>query len=308
MLKLPPFAALRAFEAVSRLGSVTRAGLELHLTHSAVSHQVKSLEDYLKLKLLERDGRRIKLTSEGRSYAYHIRQSLLQIGTVSERVSQRQRSEHITIGLLPSFGAHWLVPRLGHFLQEHPNWHVELLASLEILDFDESPVDCSIRFGHGDAEGAQKMNIMQEWLVLVASPQDTRFSPTQNPADAVQAGPIFLTNEGWASWVGAAGMDVELPPQPMQFNDSNLALEAARNGLGAVLTRWSIAEHWIASGLLQRVCPVLAPHDAGYKLVWPDRSHQSNKIAVFSKWLQQQCAQFEQQTLGMVAGMGTGTW
>jgi LysR family glycine cleavage system transcriptional activator len=302
MLKMPPFAALRAFESASRLTSVSRAAEELHLTHSAISHQIKALEEYLGLKLMERDGRRIKLTHEGRSYAYQIRQSMMQIGSASERISQRQSQEHLTLGVIPSFGAHWLVPRLGQFMAENPKWRVEVLASLEVQSFDESPVDCSVRFGHGEEAGTRTLQVMRDWLVLVAASGDPRFSPRQTPLEALQAGAVLTTNDGWAPWLDQARVEWIPSAQVMQFNDSNLALEAARNGLGAVLTRWSIAQSGLASGLLQQVTPVIAPLTAGYKLVWPDRSHQSHKVLVFAEWLQRQCTAFEQQTLAHIGG------
>ena len=294
MLKLPPLSALRAFEAVSRLGSVTRAAEELHVTHSAVSHQLKLLEEYLDTSLIDRSARRVNLTPEGRVYAYQIRLALQQVAGATNRISMRSQSEHLTIALLPSFGTHWLIPRLPDFYRQHPNWRIELVASLEVVDFDSSPADCAIRFGSIETLGAHTEHLMSEWQLLVASAQDSRFSATQTPAEVAQVGSLITANESWSNWCIAADLDQAVPTPSLIVNDSNLALEAARSGLSVVLTRLSIADYWLRQGALQRVTPILAQHPSDYHLVWPDRSHKTDKLVIFMEWLKEQCRLFEQ--------------
>ncbi|MGL4767386.1 MAG: LysR substrate-binding domain-containing protein [Formosimonas sp.] len=294
MLKLPPLSALRAFEAVSRLGSVTQAAQELHVTHSAVSHQLKLLETYLGVALIDRTARRVNLTSEGRVYASQVRLALQQVAGATERINMRTQAEHLTVAVLPSFGMHWLMPRLADFYAQHPHWRIELVASLEVVDFEVSPADCAIRFGAIKAQDVHSERLMSEWQLLVAAHNDARFSPTQSPYDAAHAGQLIATNEDWNSWCVAAGLEVAQPQQSLIVNDSNLALEAARSGLGMVLTRLSIADLWLKQGWLQKVTPVVAPHPWDYHLVWPNRSHQSDKVQIFAAWLKAQCQLFEQ--------------
>jgi len=293
MLKLPPLSALRAFEAVSRLGSVTAAAQELHVTHSAVSHQLKLLEAYLNIGLIDRSARRVSLTPEGRVYAYQVRLALQQVSSATSRINMRSQSEHLTIALLPSFGMHWLVPRLPDFYAQHPNWRIELIASLEVVDFESSPVDCAIRFGSVETQNTHSEWLMSERQILVASPSDRRFSPTQTPEQAITVGQTIATNESWSSWFLAAGLDATPPPPSLVVNDSNLALEAAKNGLGAVLTRLSIAESWLKQGFVQRITPIVAPYESAYYLLWPNRSHKVEKLLVFAQWLKEQCHVFE---------------
>lgn len=301
MLKLPPLSALRAFEAASRLGSVTRAAQELHVTHSAVSHQLKLLEAHLDISLIDRSTRRVSLTPEGRVYAYQVRLALQQVASATSRINMRSQSEHLTVALLPSFGMHWLVPRLPDFYAQHPNWRIELIAGLDIIDFDNSPADCAIRFGSVEMQGTHSEWLMPEWQMLVASTHDSRFSPTQTPEQAINVGKIIAANESWSNWFLAAGLDVTPPAPSLIINDSNLALEAAKNGLGAVLTRLSIAESWLKQGTLQRITPVVATYPSAYYLLWPNRSHKTDKLVVFTDWLKAQCRAFEQSTSALIA-------
>lgn len=298
MLKLPPLPALRAFEAVARLGSVTRAAEELHVTHSAVSHQVRQLEEYLGIALIDRSARRMHLTPDGRVYAYQIRQSLQQIGGMTERITQRAQSEHLTIAVLPSFATHWLIPRLPSFWQEYPDWQIELVAGLDMTDFDQSPVDCAIRFGEVSMHGLRSELMMGEWQLLVAAAHNPNYYFDQSAQEAFAQGTALLVNEDVSSWSIAAGIDNPTPHEPLVVNDSNVALEAVRMGvIGCTLMRWSIAAHWVQQGLLKQVTPHMAQHVSAYHLVWPNRSHDSAKLNVFKGWLKQQCTQFEQHTL-----------
>ena len=293
MLKLPPLPALRSFEAVSRLGSVTRAAQELHVTHSAVSHQLKLLESHLGIALIDRSTRRMVLTSDGRAYAYQVRQALSQVASATRRIAMRTQAEHLTVAVLPSFATHWLIPRLAGFYALHPDWTIELMASLEMVDFDESPADCAIRFGNVESSGAHSEWLMSEQQLLVAAPDDERFSPTQTPSETLAVNRFITANESWSHWSLAAGLDVPPPSPSFIVNDSNLALEAARSGLGATLTRLSIAELWLRQGWLRPVTRIIAAHTASYHMVWPNRSHQSDKLMIFTDWLKDQCRLYE---------------
>ena len=298
MFKLPPLPALRAFESVARLGSVTRAADELNVTHSAISHQVRVLEEYLGIALIDRSARRMHLTHDGRTYAYQIRQSLQQIGGMTERITQRAQSEYLTIGVLPSFATHWLIPRLPLFRKEYPDWRIELVAGLDMVDFDQSPVDCAIRFGNVSMHGLRSESLMSDWQLLIAEANDSRYHSEQSAHEALTIGSSLFANEDIANWALEAGIDTPTLHEPIIVNDSNLALEAIRTGLiGCALMRWSIAAHWISQGHLKKVTPHMSKHVSGYHLVCPNRNHDSSKLNVFRAWLKQQCNEFEQQTL-----------
>lgn len=303
MLKLPPLPALRAFEAVARLGSVTQASKELHVTQSAISHQVKLLEQHIGIALIDRSSRRMLLTTDGRVYAYQIRQSLQGIGQATERVTQRSRAENLTIAVLPSFGAHWLLPRLAGFYQQYPNWQIELIASVDIIDFEQASADCAIRFSSEEAGGAHSEWLMSDWQLLVAAHNDTRYHGEQTVEQALDAGPILLAHENFSTWCAQVLNYMPSFRQPLIVNDSNLGLEYVRHGSGILLTRWSIAAHGVTQGELKQVTPHLLPHLFHYQLVWPNRSHGSAKLDVFKAWLKQQCADFERDVLAQTMKM-----
>ncbi|TDR31874.1 LysR substrate-binding domain-containing protein [Hydromonas duriensis] len=298
MFSLPPLTALRAFESVARLGSVTRAAEELHVTHSAISHQVRLLEKHLGIALIDRRARRMDLTHDGRVYAYQIRQSLQQIGGITERITQRKQSEYLTIGVIPSFATHWLVPRLPLFWQEYPDWKIELIASLDMQDFEDSSIDCLIRFGEVRMQGLHTEKIMSDWQLLVARDNYDRYTATQNTADALSLGTAILANEDLANWSVTANLENISVSETLVVNDSNLAMEALRNGaVDCILTRLSIVALWIEQGWLKKVTPHMPLHRSNYHLLWPNRSHNSPKLNIFKNWLKNQCNEFEQKVL-----------
>ncbi|MGE8490631.1 MAG: LysR family transcriptional regulator, partial [Paraburkholderia nemoris] len=149
MKPIPPLTALRCFEAVARLGGVTQAARELHVTHSAVSQQIKVLEDSMGVALFMREARGLRLTEEGRLYALDIRMALRDITHATRRAQARPHESELVITTLPSFAQHWLVPRLGSFRDAHPYYRIRLQTSLQVEDFRQGASDIGIRMGQG---------------------------------------------------------------------------------------------------------------------------------------------------------------
>ncbi|MCD4486334.1 LysR substrate-binding domain-containing protein [Chromobacterium vaccinii] len=296
-MALPPLSALRAFVAVARLGSVVAAAEELHVTHGAVSHQLRSLEEYLGVALLNRKGRRTSLTEEGRIYAYQIRQALDNVSLISDRLRKRGGTQRLRVSVLPSFATHWLVPRLGDWLRHHPDLGLSLDASMAFADFEPEALDCAIRFGHGDWPDVHARRLMGDSLLLVASP---RLFPEGAPSlvRALEA-PILQASESWESWLaGAEGGLPPLSPPALEFTDSTQMLEAARQGLGVALTRRSIADALLSRGELVLASEREAAHSSAYYLVWPHRSHGSPRLARFLDWLLSQAEDFQRSLPG----------
>lgn len=128
--RLPALAALRTFEAAARYESFSRAAAELFVTHGAVSHQMRALEEELGQLLFERRGKRVMLTTNGRLYAERVRDALLQIADATRALQASNREKRLTISTMPSFAARWLTPRIGSFIEQHPELEVELLSSI----------------------------------------------------------------------------------------------------------------------------------------------------------------------------------
>ncbi len=304
--RAPPLPALRAFAAWVRLGSVNAAAEELKLTPGAVSHQIRALEEFLDVPLIERNGRRWTLTDTGRIYGYQVRQALQDIVDVTERVrSQRpvQQAQELRVAVLPSFAQGWLLPRLADFTRWHPHVRLQLHGSMDYVDLNEGQVDCAIRFGHGRWPEAEVRPLMGDSLVLLAAPSLLGPEPPQTLQALLQL-PLLHASENWASWLAdlsEAHSGVQRPPAQMTFTDSTHLLEAARQGLGVALSRRSIADN-----LLQRreLIPAHAhecAHASAYYLLLPPGSAKHAAREAFADWLQGTCARFAQRH-----ALGTG--
>ncbi|QLG95910.1 LysR family transcriptional regulator [Pseudomonas yamanorum] len=291
-MKLPPLAALRAFEALARLGKVSQAALELHVTHSAVSHQIRSLEEYLDVALVTRSGRSLVLTDEGRVYAYQIRQALGEIAGVTERLQAKAKHAQLTVSVLPSYGLFWLLPRLKGFMNANPGLHLKLASTMDLVSFEQGLVDCAIRFGHGQWPDVHCEPLMVDSLLVVAAP-GFNGGALPTTAQAVLEQPLLHASESWPVWLSAAGIDGQRPPSILEFTDSTLLLEAVKLGYGIALTRRSIAQALIERGELVKLTDVEPEHSSRYFLVWPTDSKRSIQISSLLVWLKGQVAEYQ---------------
>lgn len=283
MQRIPPLSALRAFEAVARLGSVVKAAAELHLTHSAISHQLRALEDTLGQQLFDRRGKRLAVNENGRVYAMQVRHALSDLSRATGSFLAQSREDELVIGTIPSFGAHWLVPRLPHFTAAYPELKISLRASLAVADLDAEGIDVAIRMGHGGWDKVQQRELFADRLVAVAAPHFNGARLPRTPAEVVAA-PLLLSIENWRPWQEAAGLPAD-DLRGMHFNDSNLVLEAARRGQGVALSRLSLVHGALQDGALVQLTDISVPYPNAYWLVWPVRSAARARVAQFSQWL-----------------------
>lgn len=283
MQRIPPLSALRAFEAVARLGSVVKAAAELHLTHSAISHQLRALEDTLGQQLFDRRGKRLAVNENGRVYAMQVRHALSDLSRATGSFLAQSREDELVIGTIPSFGAHWLVPRLPHFTAAYPELKISLRASLAVADLDAEGIDVAIRMGHGGWDKVQQRELFADRLVAVAAPHFNGARLPRTPAEVVAA-PLLLSIENWRPWQEAAGLPAD-DLRGMHFNDSNLVLEAARRGQGVALSRLSLVHGALQDGALVQLTDISVPYPNAYWLVWPVRSAARPRVAQFSQWL-----------------------
>jgi len=168
--KLPPLGMLRVFEAAARLGSFSAAAEELHVTHSAVSHQIRALEEQLGFALFHREGRGVQLTLVGLELAARVNRALCDIGSAVALLRQRANPRRLTVTTMPSFAARWLAPRLGSFIEQEPDIELNIVTTSAVLDFARDGVDIAIRFGFGEYAGQQVELLMRDEMLVVASP------------------------------------------------------------------------------------------------------------------------------------------
>ena len=162
MSRLPSLNGLRAFEAAARHLSFTKAAEELNVTQTAISHQIKRLEEELGLKLFIRQNRTLALTAEARDYLPGIRAAFQDLRLATERLKRKENANVLIVSTITSFAAKWLMPRLSKFQQQHPTIDVRVTTSTELADFARDGVDVGIRYGHGKWQG-----LRSDWLIAV---------------------------------------------------------------------------------------------------------------------------------------------
>ena len=183
---IPSLPALRAFEAAARLGSISGAAEELHVTHSAISQQVKGLEDALGVKLFGRSGRNVVLTSAGRELALGANEALRAMARTTRQVSQRANPNRLTVTTLPSFATCWLTPRIGRFIEREPEVEINLISTCNVLDFTRDGVDAALRWSHTPDETEDAVQFMRDEMIVVASPDYLKTRVVSAPADLAQ--------------------------------------------------------------------------------------------------------------------------
>lgn len=292
-VRTPPLPALRAFAAVVRLGSVRAAAETLSLTQGAVTHQIRSLEEFLGVSLVQRDGRQLTLTDEGRIYGYQVRQALEDIVEATLRVQgtglASRDSKPLRLAVLPSFVHGWLMPRLGGFRKQHPSIRLSLQASMSFVDLSQGKVDAAIRFGHGQWQNAVTTPLMGDKLVLVGAPSLLQGRETWTLPQLLGL-PILHSSENWAAWLSSVpGYDgsVRRPVPALEFSDSTHLLEAAKLGYGLALTRRVIADTMLSRGELQLAHPHQCEHTSAYFVLTPTGSSREPALDSFISWLQQ---------------------
>lgn len=285
--RLPPLNALKAFEAAARHESFTRAAEELCVTQGAVSHQVKALEGELAIKLFNRERQRLIITEAGRDYLAVVRDALDRIAIGTERLLQRQNAGVLTVSTSPDFAAKWLVHRLGHFAEAHPEIDLRISATLHHVDFAREEVDLAVRHGDGNWPGLDTVRLSPEQLFAVCSPKllsgKRRIS---RPADILKFPLIHMDSRSdWKNWLQEAGIDDAGVTHGPVLNRASMVIDAAINGQGIALARTTLAAWDLIHGHLARPFPLSLPLSKTYWIICPKATANLPKIATFREWL-----------------------
>ena len=276
--------ALRAFEAAARAGSLTRAAEALSLTHGAISHQIKALEESLGVRLVERAGRGIRVTDDGERLATRLRAALAEIADAVREASERRNPRQLRVSVTPSFAARWLLPRLGNFLARHPDIDLDVRSSFALVDFRRDDTDLAIRYGYGSWPDVRAEHLMDDAFFPVCSPRIAPALPA-HPRDLARYTLLRSDDEPWKPWFEAVGLDWPEPTRGPIFNDSSFMLHAAAGGQGVALARSSLVASDVRSGILVRLFDIDVPAPRRYYLVYPPRLAGSPKLVAFREWL-----------------------
>lgn len=287
---LPSLNALQAFESAARHASFTRAARELGVTQTAVSHQVRGLEETLGTSLFRRGPRGVALTREGERWAGELAVVFAQLREAHARLCQPRESSRpaISVSIIPSFAARWLVPRLGRFLVSHPEVDVRVSASERLVDFSVDPVDIAIRFGSGKYPGLVTTKLADDALIAVAAPSLIAKHGRWN------VGHLSSENllhddfpDGWSRWFEACSRALPARVRKSQLTDSSMLVEAVVRGQGVGLARWSLAIDELELGRLALPFPDVPPLPTGhaYYVVAPRESLRRAPVAQFRNWV-----------------------
>lgn len=285
--RLPPLNALRAFEAAARHLSFSRAADELNVTHAAVSHQIKALEEHFGVKLFRRLTRAVRLTDAGQALLPVLRDAFDAIAETAERLRARDESGTLTVATTPAFATRWLVPRLGRFYAAQPDIDVRLSPSMELVDFARDDVDIAVRFGRGDWPGVVAELLMCLDMYPVCSPDlCDRAHPLREPGDLRHVTLLHDDlREDWQRWLvaaGVAGLDLSRGPT---FSETTALLQAAVAGLGVAVGHSALVADDLAAGRLVRPFDITVATDVGFYVVCPGATAARPKVKAFRDWL-----------------------
>ena len=282
---LPSVSALLAFEACARLGSATQAATELSLTQSAISRQIKTLEQQLGVSLMARKGRALVLTQTGTEYVREVREILGRLAQASVNARTERQSGVLTLAILPAFGMHWLAPRLSDFSAAHPEITVNRSTRLRPFSIGSSPFDAAIHFGREDWPGVQYMPLLPEIVVPVCAP-DLAGAPF-DAATALLGHPLLHLEtrpRAWSRWFEAVGLRTE-PPNGMVFDQFATMAQAAMHGLGIALLPTFVAHPYLSEKQLMLASDKTNESIGSYYLVWPDDRPAPAALIAFCDWL-----------------------
>ncbi|NIR31153.1 MAG: transcriptional regulator GcvA [Gammaproteobacteria bacterium] len=286
--KLPSFPAIRAFEAAARHHSFTGAADELCVTHSAVSHQIRLLEEFLGVVLFRREARGVSLTAEGATYLTRVSEALDQLAGATHEIRDQRAAGPLYISSTPVFAERWLVPRLNDFNRHYPDIELHVTASRELVDFTDDRADIAIRFGRRLSGDLHVEPFLESPRFPVASPELLEGKPPiRHPSDLCDY--VLLhdeDNDEWRQWFACAGAeDVAQSDSGPRFGFCNLALRAALEGQGVALAYGAMVAEDLAAGTLVRLCDVDLPSTVMYSFVCPKSSLSQPRVAAFRSWL-----------------------
>jgi LysR family glycine cleavage system transcriptional activator len=289
-LALPSLHGLYVFEAAARHLSFTEAARELAVSQTAVSHQIKALENELSTPLFRRTKRQVELTEEGRAWALELGEIFSRLHATNRRLRQAPRSRRgaVTLSVTPSFGSRWLVPRLGKFLDRHADTEVRISASERLVDLAAEGIDLGIRYGLGRYPGLVTEKLADDAFIVVCAPSLLAKKPLKTPAEL--AAHVLLEDDApdaWARWLAANGVKKPAAIRRTELTDSSMLIEAALRGQGVGLARYSLAADELDAGRLVLPFPKAAPlaTGLGYYLAAPRESLRRPAVAAFREWL-----------------------
>ncbi len=293
MLRIP-MNTLATFHKVAELQNLRAAAEQLHLTHSAVSQQIRLLEDNLGFPLFDRQGRRLVLNASGAALLCSVQSAMLQIedGVQIARLASQSAEKKLRISVVPSFAHRWLLPRLDRWHERHPDIALEITASQQVVDLQRDGFHAAVREGVGPWHGVLADRLFDDPmpLIVVGCAVDARRLVGAAP-EAFLKEPLLGDRNAWQAWFAAAGLQVPFSTVA-EFNDMGLMLQAAEQGLGLTLARELLAADAIRDGRLIRLSPISIEYDSAQAihLVYRPALREWPALAALRTWISEELA------------------
>ncbi len=285
---LPSLPSLLALEAVDRLGSASKAAIELSLTQGAISRQLQVIETQLGAALIARDGNRLRLTAAGQDYAREVRRALQSLAAASLNLRANPLGGSLNLAILPAFGMHWLAPRLADFARQHPEVTVNLSTQLKPFDFADTHFDAAIHYGRQDWADTHDLHLLNEDVIAVAAPHFFD-APLSSAVDILSYQLLQLDSRtgDWGRWFSHHGHP-NLRPAAMLFDQFATMTMGTVHGLGIALLPTFLIEAELQTRRLVPVFGPAVPSSGRYSLVWPNANPPRPALTAFIGWLKAQ--------------------
>ncbi|WP_017963283.1 transcriptional regulator GcvA [Rhizobium leguminosarum] len=284
---LPPLAAIRAFEAVARKLSFTRAAEELGMTQAAVSYQIKLLEERLGAKLFVRRSHGVVLTEAGHHIAPNISEAFNLLHETFDSLERTQR-ETLTVSTTNGFAALWLVPRLDSFRLAYPQITVRIETTDRVVDFSREDMDVAVRAGDGRWPGLAAAKVHDVYYTPMLSPQlAATVGGVREPADILKLPLLDPQNSLWTAWLSSHGLPLDILERQSSpsLGTQVFSAPAAMDGRGVALLTPGYFRRELAEGRLVQPLAETSKAVWAYWLTYPERSRRLRKINAFSEWL-----------------------
>lgn len=297
-----PLNTLPAFRAVAELQNLRAAAEVLHLTHSAVSQQIRGLEEQLGFALFERRGRRLVLNPGGEALLRSVQGALAQLedGVQAAAAAASGAAHRLRVTVLPSFAQRWLMPRMGRWRERHPHLALEIDASQHLVDLQREGFHAALRYGAGPWAGLDSEQLFTPPVrkIVVGSPSAARRLAGVT-AEALVREPLLGDAKLWSRWCKVAGVQANVVPVAV-FNDAGMMLQAAEQSLGLALSRELLAADALADGRLVRLSPhtIFDEPEFTYHLVYPANLRDWAPLAALRLWLRDELERSRQGLRG----------
>jgi len=280
--QLPSLTALECFEAVIKHGLVTRAAEELNLTQSAVSRQIGNLESFTQQQLFRRERKRLVPTDAAKQFAQTLSPLLDTVEQETLRLTSWGAVDRIlTLGLLPTFGARWLIPKLGDFIEKHADIQLNIVTGLTFADFAAANTDVAVLYGDGNCPGYSSHRILDDQIVPVIAPGHYA-DPDIMSYEHLQ---MATRPTAWSDWLNEQYHGKASQHLGPKFENFNMMIEGVRSGLGvAVLPVMYVEDDIMRGRLLAPFGPSVTSRN-GYYLACADHLSGSKKVEAFRDWL-----------------------